>query len=315
VTTGRQPYALCTFYVEPLVVGSALQRQLERELFNTQILSAGSPEYRDLVDQRIMPGEDASLVRALVAFCHTNLAHAQPDRFSWDEVRSAFSSNPQLVMQLVALFRARFDPSREDRQQVWPELMKEAERLVRDYNTGHKHLDDLRRTIFQCCLSFIRNTLKTNFFVIDKQAFAFRLSPKYLSELGPEFTSDLPSATPFRVTFFFTRDGFGYHIGFSDIARGGWRTVICRTDDDFVTNASPLFRENFVLAHTQHLKNKDIYEGGSKLVLLMEPSKLDRSDRELETRRLHDFEVQVLRHTEKDRQTQAAAQPSAWRRS
>jgi hypothetical protein len=29
--------------------------------------------------------------------------------------------------------------------------------------------------------------------------------------------------------------------------------------------------------------------------------------RELETRRLHDFEVQVLRHTEKDRQTQAAA--------
>jgi len=34
-----------------------------------------------------------------------------------------------------------------------------------------------------------------------------------------------------------------------------------------------------VLAHTQHLKNKDIYEGGSKLVLALDASELDQPKR------------------------------------
>jgi glutamate dehydrogenase len=152
----------------------------------------------------------------------------------------------------------------------------------------------VRRDVFRCCLAFITHTLKTNFFVLQKQALSFRLDPAYLAELGPAFTSDLPQATPFRVTFFFTRYGFGYHIGFSDIARGGWRTVICRTDDDFLTNAATLFRENFVLAHTQHFKNKDIYEGGSKLVMLMDASALEDVERDQETIGLYKLQRSVI---------------------
>ena len=128
----------------------------------------------------------------------------------------------------------------------------------------------------------------------EKQAFAFRLDPAYLADLGPDFIADLPAERPFRVTFFFTRAGFGYHIGFSDIARGGWRTVICRSADDFRTNASTLFRENYVLAHTQHLKNKDIYEGGSKLVMIMDASALQKEERDQETRRLHKLQRGVI---------------------
>jgi glutamate dehydrogenase len=292
VHDGQVPYGLLTFYVRPragraALPGSALHAQLERELFNTQILSADSPEYKDLVVQGHVSGEDASLVRAFVAFCHTSLAHAQPDRFDWEEVRNAFHANRQLTQQMVELFRTRFDPSLTGRDKVWQRKLAEAEKAVHSYNTGHKHLDDVRRDVFRCCLAFIKNTLKTNFFVQGKTAFAFRLSPAYLAELGTGFTSDLPSATPFRITFFFTRDGFGYHIGFSDIARGGWRTVICKTDDDFLTNAATLFRENFVLAHTQHFKNKDIYEGGSKLVMLMDASMLAAEERDQVTLRLH----------------------------
>jgi glutamate dehydrogenase len=163
---------------------------------------------------------------------------------------------------------------------------------VREHDTGHAYLDEIRRDVFRCCLAFIRNTLKTNFFVMEKQAFAFRLDPAYLAEVGPGFTADLPPATPFRVTFFFSRFGFGYHIGFSDIARGGWRTVIARSQDDFITSANTLFRENFVLAHTQHFKNKDIYEGGSKLVLLMDASALP-AGREQQVLRLHALQLAV----------------------
>ena len=241
-----------------------------------------------------MSGEDASLVDAFAAFCHTNLAHAEPGRFGWDDVHDCFLSDPDLAARLVRLFRTRFDPSVRGRRKAWARDLAEAERVVRDYDTGHRHLDDLRRDVFRCTLAFIRHTLKTNFFVREKQAFAFRLDPAYLADLGPDFIADLPAERPFRVTFFFTRAGFGYHIGFSDIARGGWRTVICRSADDFRTNASTLFRENYVLAHTQHLKNKDIYEGGSKLVMIMDASALQKEEQDQETRRLHKLQRGVI---------------------
>lgn len=299
VSTGIQHYAVNTFYLRPrnggrLEKNSALETQLRRELFNTQILDAHAPEYEDVVGGRLS-GEDASLVRAFVAFAHTNLAHAQPDRFGWEEVENSFLANPELVQQLVQAFRTRFDPTLKSREQAAAKALAEVEKAVANFNTGHKHLDDLRRTSFRCIVAFIKNTLKTNFFVPEKQALAFRLNPAYLAELGQDFTNDLPTlASPFRVTFFFTRDGFGYHIGFSDIARGGWRTVICRTYDDFLTNASTLFRENYVLAHTQHLKNKDIYEGGSKLVMLMDASGLDPAERVQEVRRLHKLQRGII---------------------
>ncbi|MBU0656380.1 MAG: NAD-glutamate dehydrogenase, partial [Gammaproteobacteria bacterium] len=126
-----------------------------------------------------------------------------------------------------------------------------------------------RRIIFGCTISFISHCLKTNFFVNEKHALAFRLDPAYLDELAAEFTSDLSTERPFRITFFAGRSGSGYHIGFSDIARGGWRTLMTQGHDDYINTANTLFRENYVLAHTQHLKNKDIYEGGSKLVAIL----------------------------------------------
>lgn len=298
VSTGTEPWALCSFFVRSrkglsIEEGAPLHAELERELFNTQVLSAISSEYLDLVLPGVMSGEDAALVRGFVAFCHTNLAHARPDRFDWEQVESAFVSNPQLSLMLVKLFRARFEPGKKGREKLYPKLVAEAEKAINDYATGHRYLDELRREVFGCCLAFIKHTLKTNFFVKERQAFAFRLDPAYLAALGAAATSDLPPATPFRVTFFVTRNGFGFHIGFSDIARGGWRTVICKTHDDFLTNAATLFRENFVLAHTQHFKNKDIYEGGSKLVMLMDASALDQEERDQVTLRLYKLQRAV----------------------
>ncbi|MCK5913575.1 MAG: NAD-glutamate dehydrogenase, partial [Desulfuromusa sp.] len=46
-------------------------------------------------------------------------------------------------------------------------------------------------------------------------------------------------------------------------------TLITQGRDDYVTAANTVFKENYVLAHTQHLKNKDIYEGGSKMVAVL----------------------------------------------
>ena len=297
ISTGVHPYFLGNFYVltqdgKLVEKGSDLFRKLQNELYNTQILSTSSVSYTDFVTNRILPGEEASLINAFAALCHTLLAHKEPDRFDESVVTTAFHSNPDITLRLIRLFKTRFDPDIPEREGLYQKERKEALEVIEGYNTGHRYLDEVRRTIFRTCLFFIQRTLKTNFFVPEKHALAFRLDPEILGDLGSAFTSDLPQGRPFRITFFFSRHAVGYHIGFSDIARGGWRTIICKTPDECTTNTNSLFKEVYVLAHTQHLKNKDIYEGGSKLTVVVDAVGLDSPT--LVTQRLYKVQYGIL---------------------
>ena len=290
ISNGVHPYFLATFYVRTaegslLEKDSELFRTLQKELYGTQILGTETPSYKELVGGGLLSGENAALVNAFIAFCHTNLAHNNQHRYDLEGVTRAFLSHPDMTLRLVELFRLRFDPDLKERATHFEAACREARQVVGEYNTGRRSLDAFRRTIFDCTLAMIRHTLKTNLFVLEKHALAFRLDPAYLEELPGDFTADLPNERPFRVTFFFGRHGCGYHIGFSDIARGGWRTIVTRSRDEFVTSANVLFREVYVLAHTQHLKNKDIYEGGSKMAVVLRAG--CEEDQEQLTRRLY----------------------------
>ena len=276
IATGVNPHFLGTFYLEKRSdLGPDFYRQLKIELYNTQILANRGTLYRHYVIGNLTNGEELLLIKAMVTFCHTNLAHNQPDVFDLNEVMRAFQVSPEIALALVLFFRVRFAPNIENRVPECQRLEAEVEKLIAGYNTGHRHFDQLRRTIFATALLLIRYTLKTNFFVPEKHALAFRLDPVYLDKLDSKFTADLPGGVkPFRVTFFYGRFGAGYHVGFSDIARGGWRTISCASNDDFLAASTSLLREVYVLAHTQHLKNKDIYEGGSKMVVVHDISDL-----------------------------------------
>jgi glutamate dehydrogenase len=285
ISTGDYPYFIGSFYTRPrdaeaVARGTVSFYRLQQELYNTQVLSVNSTNYQRFVVKEVMAGEDASLVNAFISFCHTNLAHNQPDIYDLQVVKTAFHSHPDIAMQLVKLFKARFNPwmEPERRGRRYEADLEETRSLIAGYSTGNRHLDNARRTVFECCLSFITNTLKTNFFVLEKHALSFRLDPAYLGELDPGLTADLPTSIPFRITYFFGRYGLGYHIGFSDIARGGWRTILARNPDEYTTSTDTLLREVYVLAHTQHLKNKDIYEGGSKMAVVLDAEGVDRPD-------------------------------------
>lgn len=274
VTNGMTPYFLATFYVKPhdesdLLIDSRRCANLKRELYSTQITSTTAPSYIQLIKNGVMSGPDSTLITAMIAFCHTNLAHNAPQIYERDNISRAFLINPSVSLALVELFYTRFDPSVKDRDANYAAKLAAVRELIANFNSGRRVIDALRRVVFRCALSFIEHCLKTNFFVIEKHALSFRIDPAYLEELDSEITEDLPSDRPFRITFFSGRRGSGFHIGFSDIARGGWRTVITQSADDYASNASTLFKENYVLAHTQHLKNKDIYEGGSKMVAIL----------------------------------------------
>jgi glutamate dehydrogenase len=292
INNGLHPYFIGTFYVstydgKPVHESQERFSQLRRELHNTQVLNAEGMIYERMVMPGKMTGEEATLTNAMVAFCHTNLAHNQPDRYDLAEVERVFLTNRPVALKLAELFRIRFAPRKafEDptvRREAFDKALADLVQLIENYNTGHRHIDEVRRKVFETALLLVTHTLKTNFYVIDKHALAFRLDTSYLSELGEELISDLPADKPYRITFFFSRHSAGYHVGFSDIARGGWRSILCRSFDDFLSNATTLLREVFVLAHTQHLKNKDIYEGGSKLAMVVDVSDLTNPEEEVQ---------------------------------
>lgn len=69
----------------------------------------------------------------------------------------------------------------------------------------------------------------------------------------------------------------GFHLRFRDIARGGIRIVKSRNREAYSINARSLFDENYNLANTQQRKNKDIPEGGSKGVILLDVQHQDKA--------------------------------------
>lgn len=114
----------------------------------------------------------------------------------------------------------------------------------------------------QIC-TFNRHIVKTNFFKTDKAAISFRMDMTFCNEL------DLPVA-PFGVLFMMGQEFQGFHVRFADVCRGGIRVVRSANQTAYNANIAGQFAENYGLAFTQNLKNKDIPEFGSKGTVLVD---------------------------------------------
>lgn len=114
---------------------------------------------------------------------------------------------------------------------------------------------------FETFLTFNEAVLKHNFNKASKAALAFRLNPAFIGNL------DFPRV-PHGIFFFVGGNWRGFHVRFTEIARGGVRMILS-TPASYKKNKMNVFQENFNLANTQLLKNKDIPEGGSKGTLLV----------------------------------------------
>ncbi|KAE9389948.1 hypothetical protein BT96DRAFT_967873 [Gymnopus androsaceus JB14] len=94
-----------------------------------------------------------------------------------------------------------------------------------------------------------------------KVTLSFPLDPGFLPEV------EYPKK-PFTMFFVIGNEFRGFHIRFRDVARGGIRIVMIRNKEMHSINQRMLFDENYNLASTQLLKNKDIPEGGAKGTIL-----------------------------------------------
>ena len=200
------------------------------------------------------------LIRSFANYCHVFLSKRNPYAYSLYKISNTFAQNPKLLEMIVKFFRSKFDPSLAPGE--W-ESTKE-DNLTAIKREIELIFEEIDRHIFNKCLKFTLNCIKTNYFLPTKTGLAFRLDPKVLDSRYYEHK-------PFGIFFITGKDFRFFQVRWKDIARGGMRVVMPRSSADHDMALAGVFDEVYGLSHAQQLKNKDIPEGGSKAVLVLRP--------------------------------------------
>ncbi|KAF1810836.1 NAD-specific glutamate dehydrogenase [Eremomyces bilateralis CBS 781.70] len=135
---------------------------------------------------------------------------------------------------------------------------------------GNTVVNEYHEMVMQAFCVFNVSVLKTNFYTPTKVALSFRLNPAFLP--AEEYPQPL-----YGMFLVISSEFRGFHLRFRDISRGGIRIVKSRSQEAYAINARSMFDENYNLANTQQRKNKDIPEGGSKGVILLDFNHQDKA--------------------------------------
>ncbi|EEQ41345.1 Glutamate/Leucine/Phenylalanine/Valine dehydrogenase family protein [Clavispora lusitaniae] len=233
-------------------------------IFVTHFLNRLGPEYTKL-SQLLDPSKSIQHAEVL----NSLKKRLRAETYTQDYIKDVFSVKKDIVRKLYRSFadvhyiRSSMEKtlSYQRLSQITPVGSEEEfEHLLSRECSQNEHHAVVLRALYM----FNKAVLKTNFYTSTKVAISFRLNPSFLP------VSEYPE-TPFGMFFVVGSDFRGFHIRFRDIARGGIRIVRSRSVDAYNVNVRNLFDENYNLAATQQKKNKDIPEGGSKGVILLDP--------------------------------------------
>jgi len=183
------------------------------------------------------------------------------ERLRWADVQPH-------AAKLGCLLLSRFDPAKAMDEAEFTSAIDVA---VKEFEVNLT--DEESRQLLRAIASAVRYTIRTNAYVEARWALTLRIDPTFFAPV----LSTLPghgkpmSNKPYGVFFCSGRHFSGFHVRFCDIARGGLRLVLPPSDDAHRVESRRHFQECFSLAWAQHLKNKDIPEGGAKAVCLVYP--------------------------------------------
>ncbi|KAI9812051.1 MAG: NAD-dependent glutamate dehydrogenase [Pycnora praestabilis] len=211
----------------------------------------------------------------------TNSVHAEllakikrrlrTETFTADYILEIINQYPDLIRSLYLAFaNTHYVQTRGEQDDFIPTLSYlrlKVDRVMDDNELKEMITKSVANEHHEMVLTAFRifnaSVLKTNFYTPTKVALSFRLNADFLPAVEypqPLFGMFLVISSEFR----------GFHLRFRDIARGGIRIVKSRNREAYSINARSLFDENYNLANTQQRKNKDIPEGGSKGVILLD---------------------------------------------
>lgn len=223
----------------------------------------------NFVEKGLVRGNMGNWLRTVVTFLHQTLVHKEANLYTLARIEEDLCRHPDVTVAMCDLFEQKFHPDRHNFK-AYCASRDSLLRLIASIDTGHEESDLRRKDVFREGINFIEHTLKTNFYRNNKTGLSFRLDPNYLLHLPYDVKEKFP-LLPFAIFFVQGMHFFGFHIRFKDLARGGLRTVFPERMEKMLQERGSVFSECYYLAYTQHLKNKDIPEGGAKGVIFLEP--------------------------------------------
>lgn len=238
------------------------------------------------VQTKQISGNLANLLRTMRYFIHQMLVHLDPNLYSLANIEEGLCHHPELTVKLLSAFEAKFHIDTHN-EEKFANTREEFYKLVNALDTGDEYQDTRRKNILLQGMSFIDHALKTNYYMRNKTALAFRLDPAFLDNVPFDRKKIFPEL-PYGIFFIKGMHFFGFHIRFKDLARGGLRTVFPDKKEKMFSEMNNVFLECYNLALTQNKKNKDIPEGGAKGVIFLKPYERLEEEAKILTRELVD---------------------------
>jgi len=182
-------------------------------------------------------------------------------RFSQTYIELALINNTDITKNLIALFKAKFDPQTKTR-----ELYSQLETPILQSLESVTSLDE--DNILRRLLDLIRATLRTNYFQPQRDP---KLKPYLALKLDSQKIPGLPLPIPLYEIFIYAPHFEGIHLRSAKVARGGIRWSDRR--EDFRTEILGLMK-------AQKVKNAVIVPSGAKggFVLKTLPPQASRAE-------------------------------------
>ncbi len=211
---------------------------------------------------------EAEIVNALLSLSYPILHKKNPWAYTKSQMASWLETGryARHAKSIAQLFSLRFSPDENVRLPPGAEFDSNADAITTNI-LRDVELEELQ-VFLTTMVDAVRGTLRSNVHLPQRYALSMRLDPRVLMSDEELKTKE----TPYGLFFVHGRRFNTFHVRFRDIARGGMRIVSPRTPEQLSSEGWRHFDEAYSLAYAQQLKNKDIPEGGSKGVILVDTS-------------------------------------------
>jgi glutamate dehydrogenase len=211
------------------------------------------------------------IITGMCALMHSILSKENGLMYSKGNILDMVT-HPRMIghaSKIADLFLDRFHPDESKRCADDQLLSERIEAIAKDIDSGVE--DTVTTQLLMKMLDIVKHTYKTNVYMQNRYALGFRLDPRIME---PNEESAIYKEVPYGILFAHGRRFNGYHVRFRDIARGGMRLVTPASVEQYALESVRHYDECYELAFAQQLKNKDIPEGGSKAVCLIDTNNL-----------------------------------------
>ena len=225
-------------------------------------LLAVRDQYRDVLAAKYTDGTygltELAVLRSLACLASYLVGPEHPYLDVTEVAEEALLAKPALGHAIANLLVARFCPGSLLKPQGWQR------RYAETLNQAHAVEVPAHAMVFEGMLKAVAAVQATNAFHSGRLGLAFRIDPAVLP------AARFPQQ-PFGMFMFFGPHARGFHLRFRASARGGLRLLVPKSPSHYAKAKDGVLQEVYDLAWAQQLKNKDIPEGGSKCIALVEP--------------------------------------------